>query len=129
MYIAQDYSMGQAAKMGPAYFPTILGGILVAIGGIAILRSFFVQGEPIGGFAIKPTIIIIAAVVLFGVLMRGAGLVPSLILMMLLSAWSSVYFRWVTAIPLALGLTLFSWLVFVKFLGLPIPPFGTWFGN
>ena len=49
--IARDYGMGTALKMGPAYFPAILSGLLVAIGVIAVIRSFLVPGEPVGAFA------------------------------------------------------------------------------
>jgi len=40
MIIAQDYAMGTAVRMGPAYFPTALGGILAVLGGVILFRSF-----------------------------------------------------------------------------------------
>ena len=39
--------------MGPAYFPTILGGLLMVIGAISVIRSFIAHGAPIGTFAFK----------------------------------------------------------------------------
>ena len=39
--IARDYPMGQALRMGPAYFPTVLGGLLVILGMATFVRSFF----------------------------------------------------------------------------------------
>ncbi|MDB5838489.1 MAG: tctB4 [Herminiimonas sp.] len=42
--IARNYSLGAAARMGPAYFPTILGSLLILIGLIGIVRSFFGHG-------------------------------------------------------------------------------------
>ena len=51
--VARDYAMGTGVKMGPAYFPTILGGLLSAIGGIAVIRSFIVPGTPIGAFTLN----------------------------------------------------------------------------
>ncbi len=44
--ISRDYGMGSAGKMGPAYFPTILGALLTVIGIISILRSFLKSGSP-----------------------------------------------------------------------------------
>jgi hypothetical protein len=126
--IARDYSMGQAAKMGPAYFPTILGWLLIVIGAIGVVRSFFVEGEPIEKFAIRELVIILGAVMLFGVLIRGAGLAPAIMVLVILSAWAAPQFRWVGTVILALGLTIGSVLVFVKLLGLPIPVFGPWLG-
>ena len=53
--IARDYSLGTGGKMGPAYFPTILGGLLLVIGAISVIRSFIAHGAPIGTFAFKRT--------------------------------------------------------------------------
>ena len=83
MIIAQDYSMGTAVKMGPAYFPTILGGLLVLIGTISVIRSFVVTGTPIGAFAFKGLALIIGSTLLFGFLVRGAGLIVALPLLVI----------------------------------------------
>ena len=48
--IARAYDMGAAVRMGPAYFPTILGTLLMVVGAIALIRSFIVPGIPIGAF-------------------------------------------------------------------------------
>ena len=75
--IGLDYPMGTAGRMGPAYFPTVLGGLLALIGAIAVVRSFLRTGEPVSKFHIKELVLILSAVLLFGFLMRGAGLVPA----------------------------------------------------
>lgn len=127
--IGRDYPMGTAGRMGPAYFPTILGGLLALIGLVAVIRSFFSDGEPIGKFAIKETILVVIGVLLFGFLIRGAGLVPAIFSIIMFSAYASSRFKWMHALALATGMTLFSVLVFVKLLGLPIAIFGPWFGG
>jgi hypothetical protein len=127
--IGRNYVMGTAGRMGPAYFPTVLGGLLALIGLAAIIRSFFRDGEPLGKFAVKETLLIISAVLLFGFLIRGAGMVVSVFAIVILSACASGKFKWRSVIPLAAGLAAFSVLVFVKLLGLPIPIFGPWFGD
>ncbi len=53
IFVGRDYAMGTAFKMGPAYFPTILGSLLVLIGAISMIRSFIVSGTPITGFQSK----------------------------------------------------------------------------
>jgi Tripartite tricarboxylate transporter TctB family len=40
MYVAQNYAMGSSVRMGPAYFPTVLGGMLAVLGGVVFLRAF-----------------------------------------------------------------------------------------
>jgi hypothetical protein len=127
--IGRDYSMGTAGKMGPAYFPTILGGLLALIGLGAVVRAFFREVEPIVKFAVKETLLILAGVLLFGFLVRGAGLVVAVFAIIMFSAYASSKFKWVPAILLATGSAIFSVVVFVKLLGLPIAIFGPWFGG
>ena len=126
--LGRDYQMGTAARMGPAYFPTVLGILLAVIGAIGVVRSFLRPGEAVGKFYVKEIILILSAVILFGVLMRGAGLVPAVLVIVLVSAYASPKFSIGPNLLLAGGLAIFSVLVFVKLLGLPMPIFGPWLG-
>ncbi len=123
LYIGQDYEMGSAGRMGPAYFPTILGALLAVIGLIAVIRSCMRPGEAVGKFYIREIVLILSAVVLFGFLVRGAGLVPAVLVLVLLSAYASPKFTWGPSLLIAVGLAVFSVVVFVKLLGLPMPIF------
>jgi Tripartite tricarboxylate transporter TctB family len=127
--IAQEYGMGSALRMGAAYFPTLLGGLLVVIGAISVIRSFIVPGTPIGSFAFKGLFSVIASVVVFGLVVRGAGVAIALPLLVIISALASVRFRWVATLVMAIGLTAFCILVFIKGLGIPLPIIGPWFGG
>ncbi len=69
------------------------------------------------------------SVVVFGFLVRGAGLVVALPLLVIISAYASTRFRWRTTLIMAAGLTIFCALVFVKGLGIPLPIIGPWFGG
>jgi putative tricarboxylic transport membrane protein len=129
MFIARDYSMGTAVKMGPAYFPTILGGLLVLIGTISVIRSFVVAGTPIGAFSLKGLLLVIGSTLIFGFLVRGAGLIVTLPLLVIMSACASTRFRWRPALLIAAGLTVFCILVFIKGLGIPLPIVGPWIGG
>ncbi|THC45341.1 tripartite tricarboxylate transporter TctB family protein [Massilia sp. Mn16-1_5] len=126
--IGRDYPMGSAGRMGPAYFPTVLGGMLALIGLIGVIRSFLRPGEAIGKFYIKEIVLILVAVLLFGFLVRGAGLVPAALVLILMSAYASPKFTWGASILLAVGLAVFAVVVFVKLLGLPMPILGPWLG-
>lgn len=127
VYIAQDYRMGTAVKMGPGYFPVVLGGLLAAIGVLSMARSFWRPGEPIGAFALKGLILVTVAMLLTGFLFRRAGLVVALPLMICITAYASIKFRWSATLALAVGMTIFCVLVFAKALGLPLPILGSWF--
>lgn len=128
VYIGSDYPMGSAGRMGPAYFPTVLGYLLTVIGLIAVVRSFIRPGEAIGKFYVKELILILSAVLLFGFLMRGAGLVPAVLVLVIMSAYASDKFNLKHTVLLASGLAIFAVVVFVKLLGLPMPILGPWFG-
>jgi len=127
--IARDYNMGTAFRMGPAYFPTVLSVLLIIIGGMSVIRAFIVTGSPIGRMALSGLLWITASVVLFGFLVRGAGMIVALPLLVVSSASASAKFRWRPTIIMALGLTIFCVLVFIKGLGIPLPVIGPWFGG
>ena len=127
--IARDYGMGTGVKMGPAYFPAILGGLLLTIGAISVIRSFIVPGTPIGTFSFKGLTAVTVATVVFGLTVRGAGLAVALPILVIISAYASTRFRWWPTLIMAAGLTIFCVLVFLKGLGIPLPVIGPWFGG
>jgi hypothetical protein len=129
LMISRDYDMGTALKMGPAYFPTILSVLLMGIGIISVLRSFLKSGSPIGIVAWKGLVLIVASTLLFGMIVRGAGLLLALPLLVIVSASASARFSWKTTLAEAVGITVFCIVVFLKGLGVPLPILGSWFGN
>ncbi|NWG87458.1 MAG: tripartite tricarboxylate transporter TctB family protein [Hydrogenophilaceae bacterium] len=126
LYIAQDYAMGMAVRMGPGYFPKVLGSLLALIGLIALVRSFLRPGEAIGRLAWREALLVLGATVIFGLLVRGAGLALSLLALVVVSAYASKQFRLRPILLLAVGLSVFSVLVFIKGLGIPLPLLGSW---
>jgi hypothetical protein len=117
---ARGYSPGSAGKMGPGYFPLLLGGMLGALGAILIGRSLVLDGEALPRFHIRPLIAIAAAVCLFGAMIEPLGLVVALAVLTVVSAWAGPQFRWAEALALALALIVFSVAVFVHALGLSL---------
>ena len=69
------YQMGSAVRMGPAYFPTLLGGLLAVLGLIVFAGSFAMVGPKVPAFALRPLILISLGCVLYGYLMKPLGLV------------------------------------------------------
>jgi putative tricarboxylic transport membrane protein len=115
--------------MGPGYFPTILSVLLVLIGIVSLIRSFAKPGSPVDRFTLKGLAFVLAATILFGLLLRGGGLIIALPILVVVSALASSRFRWRQTLLLAAGLTLVCTLVFLKGLGVPIPILGSWFGR
>jgi hypothetical protein len=125
----RDYSMIKNGIIGPAYFPTILGSLLVLIGVASIIRSFIRPGEAIGKFALKKGFLVLSGVVLFGVLINGAGLLVAVIVLVMLGGLASGKFKLMPFLAVAFGLALFCSLVFVKGLGLLMPIVGPWLSS
>jgi hypothetical protein len=117
---ARGYSLGSAGRMGPGYFPLLLGLVLGGLGALLIGRSLVLDGEPLPRFHVVPLAIIAVAVCLFGLAIEPLGLVVSLAILVTLSAWAGRQFRLVETMALALALIVFSVGVFVYALGLTI---------
>lgn len=126
--IAQDYPMGSAGRMGPGYFPSMLGWLLAIIGVVTLFNSFRIAGEALERFAVKDMVLILGSVVLFGFLVRGAGLIVAIPVLIMISAFGSAKFSWKASVALAIGATISCILLFVKALGLPLPIIGPWLG-
>lgn len=129
LLIAQEYPIGSARRMGPAYFPTILSVVLILIGVAATIRSFVTHGTPIGAYALRGLVLIAGGTVIFGLLVRHAGLVAAVVALVLVSAYASVHFTWRAAGLLGAGLAAFCILIFVYGLGLSIPVVGPLLGG
>jgi len=92
---ATNYPMGTAVRMGPAYFPTILGVLLGLLGVILVVRSFAPHNEePPSRTHWRPLLCIIGAACLFAVLIGTAGMVIASAVMMLVGAFGGWDFRW-----------------------------------
>ena len=126
--VAQEYKMGTAVRMGPGYFPVVLGGLLAAIGLVSVVRALLRDGEPVGQFALRGLLLVIGGMLLTGFLFRRAGLVVALPLLIFITSYASIKFRWGASLALAAGLSAFCILVFAWALGLPLPVLGKWFG-
>ena len=119
--IASNYALGTAARMGPGYFPRILGIGLILLGAALSLRSLRINGEPIAKWHWRPTVIVLASVVMFGYIVNFAGLVISTILLILLASWASTEFRLKEALISGVVLAVLVVGVFVIALKLQLP--------
>ena len=128
--LGRQYAMGTASRMGPGYFPAVLGSLLALLGGIAIVRSLLRTGEPIGAIAWKPAALVLGGTALFGLLLERTGLLIALPAMIVVGALASRYTRLdLVSVGALIGIVVFCALVFVKGLGVPMPLVGTWLGG
>ena len=128
LLFGRELEMGTSFRMGPGYFPTILSLLMMALGlAMAVLAWRGPVAE--GGVGQVPWLgmaLVIVPVVLFGFALRGVGLAPLLVLVVLATAWASRYASLRASVPLAVGIAAFCSFLFIKGLGLPLPLIGPW---
>jgi hypothetical protein len=121
MWIARDYTFGTSLRMGPGYFPTILGGMLILFG-IYLLATGLRSGEPIAGaWSLRALVILPLSLVLFGWLIDRAGFIPAMLVLVFGSATASTEFRLIQVLLFSIFMTALCAVVFVWALGLPYP--------
>ena len=119
--LARNYAFGTALRMGPGYFPSVLGGLLILFG-LYILANGLRSGEKIvGSWSLRALIVLPLALVLFGVLIDRAGFIPAMLVLIFGSALAGTEFRPVEMILFSVFLTALCTVVFVWALGLPYP--------
>ena len=75
--IGRDYPMGSAMRMGPGYFPTILGALLAVLGAAVLVRSLLGSPAPAPSFSLKALAVILAAVAVFAFTVERLGIVAA----------------------------------------------------
>jgi len=115
------YQMGSSVRMGPAYFPVVLGGILAALGLLVLIDSLVEDGENVAQFHFRPLIFIAISSLAFAYLLKPLGLVLASIALVFISAYGGHEFKWKEVAIMSVVLVIFSVLVFVKGLSLPFP--------
>lgn len=117
---ASGYSLGRGGRMGPGYFPILLGIVLAVLGLILVVRSFIIEGEGLQEIKPWPLAVLTIAVIVFGLLIERFGLVVSLMTVTMIAAYAGRDTRPLEAIMLSVVLTLVSVGIFVLALGLPL---------
>jgi hypothetical protein len=122
MWIAREYPFGSALRMGPGYFPTVLGGIMIAMGVYVVALGLRKNHEKIvGNWSIRALIVLPISMVVFGILMEHAGFLPAMAALIPVSALAGREFKWMEVVPLTVGLMIVCTAGFIYGLGLPYP--------
>ena len=121
---ATNYTIGNGARMGPGYFPLLLGIILAIIGAVVSFKALVIEtpdGDPIGKWAWRPLILIILANFVFGILLGGIpslgipamGMIAAIYALTIVSAKAGTEFKWSEVLILGTILAVGSWVAFV----------------
>jgi hypothetical protein len=126
---ATSYSIGSSARMGPGYFPLVLGILLAILGTVITFKALVVEtedGEKMGRWAWKPLFFIIAANLVFGVLLGGLpslkipamGLIAAIYALTFIASLAGEEFKLKEVVILATVLAVMSYLAFIVLLKL-----------
>ena len=124
--VARSYAFGTSLRMGPGYFPSVLGGGLVLFGLYLVVASLKRNEKIEGSWSFRALIVLPLSLVLFGLLMEHAGFIPALLVLIFGSAAAGSEFKLYEVLLLAIGLTAFCVALFIWGLGLPYPLLVGW---
>ena len=121
---ATNYKIGDGARMGPGYFPLMLGVLLALVGVVVTFKSMVVEtvdGDKIGKWAWKPLFFILASNLIFGVLLGGLpsvklpsmGLIVAIFALAVVAALAGEEFKLKEVLILAVVLCIISYLAFI----------------
>ena len=119
--IGDNYNLGTAARMGPGYFPRILGILLIVLGTIITLRGVRINGEAIPAWKWRPLLVVSGSVVMFGAIVPTLGVLISTVLLIVAASAASHEFRPKEALIIGVGLAVLSVGVFIIGLKLILP--------
>lgn len=125
IWLSMDYPMGTASRMGPGYFPTWLGGLMLTLGAIVAFMSFKekTEGEKISPFAWKPMIMLSLGFVVFGWGVDHIGFIPSLCGLSVITAAAGQKFNIIEVLILTVVLVIAMVGIFIYGIELPFPLF------
>ena len=119
---AQNYAFGSAQRMGPAYFPTILGGLLAAMGLFIAIKGLGSHiRDDVEAFHWRPLILVLGSVLLFAFLLQPLGLVLSLVLLIFVGALGGQDYKTKEVIIVAAAMVVLVLVVFIWGLALTVP--------
>jgi len=133
---ATNYTIGTGARMGPGYFPLLLGIFLAVLGAFIMFYSLVEHtedGEPIGSFAWRPIVYILGANVVFGIFLAGLpslgvpalGLIAAIYALVIIASKAGDTFALKEVLILATVLSVGSYLAFIVLLKLQMPVWPT----
>jgi hypothetical protein len=125
-YFGSDLAFGTSARMGPGYFPLILSCVIFGIGIIVGFKGLTIEGPAIEPVQLRPISVIVAAILGFGYLVDKIGLAITAALLTVLAGFARRDVNLLETLLLAVGLAIFSVLLFVYGLSQPFP---AWWGR
>ncbi|MFM2240118.1 MAG: hypothetical protein RJA69_1492 [Pseudomonadota bacterium] len=133
---ATSYSIGTGARMGPGYFPMLLGVLLAILGSVVMFYSLVVEtpsGDKVGSIAWRPIGYILGSNLAFGILLGGLpsiklpsmGLIVAIYALVLIASKAGDSYKLRDVLILSTILAAGSYLAFIMLLKLQMPVWPT----
>ena len=119
--LAQDYRLGTAARMGPGYFPTLLGALLALLGLTLSLPALVKDGERLPAMRLRPLLMVLLGIAAFGLTLESLGFVVAVIALVVVSGLAEPDLKPLEVAGVTVFMVTFSTLIFVFLLSLPLP--------
>jgi hypothetical protein len=109
-----EYTLGTLSRMGPGYFPLMLGVVLALIGLVVIALSVNVKGLEVKvTFGMRAVMAVLLSALVFGFLVERLGLIPSALALTLIAAAAEQRYELRRSLVLGCFLGVLTWLIFV----------------
>ena len=126
LYFGRELDTGSASRMGPGYFPFLLSCLILALGAIIGARALVIDGPPVQRFHVRPLVLLVAAILLFGLIVNWVGLALTTAAITFIAAYARRQVSLLETLVLAGVLGVFVVVVFVYGLSQPFP---AWWGQ
>lgn len=118
---SQAYAMGTLTRMGPGYFPTLVGIGIIGVGLTLMAQGLIAAGPRVPLVALRPLVFLLAGIVAFALALDRFGLIIATVVLILIARFaSSTPLGWIATVVLAAALAAIGALVFRELLGLPL---------
>jgi hypothetical protein len=118
--LAQEYRFGTSARMGPGYFPTLLGALLAALGLSLSVPALWIDGERLPPMKLRPLLMVLLGIAAFGIALQHLGFIAAIVALVAVAGLADPDLKPVAIAGVAVFLVVFSTLIFVVLLGLPL---------
>lgn len=119
-YSVNHYEFGELRRIGPGFFPAVLGGVLACLG-LAIAVPAFLRRGTREEVALKEGLFILVAVVTFALLVERAGVLLTTLIVVLIATVPATRPGWIWRIGVAVAVALITCLIFILGLGMTLP--------
>ena len=121
LVLSGSYAIGHASRMGPGYFPRVLGFLLLGFGALLSLTAFRSSGETQPRWRLRPLLTVLVSVGFFGLTAKWLGTVVAAMALVFIASVASTEFRWKEALISAAIQSVCAAALFVYGLGIPLP--------